>query len=253
MLENSKKKTFIVGFQGGQGTGKSTLCRFLKKMLDKEGYKTLIFSLDDFYLSYADRVKLKKRYPGNELYLKRGLPGTHRVRFLEQTLNNIQKGRRFVLPMFDKSLKNAEGDISKEVMFNKKFDFVLFEGWCLGLPETNLKELKEICHKNKISLKFKDDDLKTVISKINDYHRLWKYLDYLVTLKPDSADLHKKWRLQQEKELKKETGIGMTKAQIDSFVEMFLPFTYLCYEKINPEAKVFIDKRQYYYKVSFRK
>lgn len=124
-------------------------------------------------------------------------------------------------------------------------DFVLFEGWCLGLPVVDVKELKKICEKDKINMKRLDPELKhasVVLKFTKKYQPLWKFLDHLVMLKPSSSDLHLKWRLQQEKELKLKKGSGMSKEQVRKFVEPYLPFTYVCYEKVKADAKILIDE-----------
>jgi len=50
-------------------------------------------------------------------------------------------------------LKQGYGDISpNSIMVDEPLDFVLFEGWCLGLPTFSSAELKHICQKYRIDL-----------------------------------------------------------------------------------------------------
>lgn len=247
-------KTQIIGIQGGQGTGKTTLVHFLEHGLRQSGYRVISFSIDDFYTSYAARKRLAKKYPENKFYqISRGLPGTHRVNDLLKVLKSLQAGKPTTLPVFDKSLHQAAGDISKKtISVTKRQDFVLFEGWCVGIPLVSSAAFIRYCQKGGILLKKIDPllvDHKVVLQFIKEYQPLWKYLHYLVILQPTSLELHKKWRLQQERELKQKTGKGMTKKEIGEFVEPYLPFTYLCYEKMKPNVKILVNERHKFYKM----
>ena len=236
-----KNKTAIIGIQGGQGTGKTTLSRFLQQQLRHKGYKVESFSIDDFYTPYQERQQLTKKYRNNPFYqIPRGMPGTHRVKELLQTLQKIKTGKSFIIPVFDKSLQNAQGDIAGERIVTKKIDFILFEGWCVGLPIVSIKELKRICRKNKISL---PAGYEIVLQFLKSYQPLWKYIEYMIMLKPTSSKLHQQWRLQQEKELKQKTGEGMNKKEIAHFVNIYLPLTYAGYEKIQADAVLMINKK----------
>lgn len=246
----------IIGLQGGQGTGKTTLAKYLREQLQNKGFKVEVFSLDDFYKSAAERKQLAKRYPDNPYYqIPRGLPGTHRIKYLLSVLKKIKQGKPTEIPVFDKSLHGAYGEIAENRKIGK-LDFVIMEGWCLGIPPVSVKQLVQICTKNKIPLKNIDPTLEhsaTILTQIRSYQQLWKYLNFFIMLKPDSPDLHQRWRWQQERELKKKTGKGMSKKEIQRFVGLFLPFTYVGYEKIKPQVKIRINKRHEFYKIGFGK
>ena len=255
MLKQRKKgKTLVVGIQGGQGTGKTTLVTFLQQELTKKGYKVQSFSIDDFYKPLKERQRLQKKYQGNPFYqISRGMPGTHRVNYLHETLRNIKAGKDFEIPIFDKSLHQAQGDVvNKTIKVHGRQDFVLFEGWCLGLPAVSLLELEKICTKNRINIRKLDPTLaysKVILEHTKEYQPLRKFIDLMVMLTPDSSVLHKQWRSQQEQELKQRTGKGMTKKEIERFVELFLPLTYVCYEKIHPDITIYIDKNHTFYRM----
>ena len=52
-------RAIVVGVNGGQGSGKTTLCRFLEECLFPElGLSAVTVALDDFYLPKADRAAL---------------------------------------------------------------------------------------------------------------------------------------------------------------------------------------------------
>jgi len=254
LSRHRKGKTKIIGIQGGQGTGKTTVAELFTKCLQYLQYEVQYFSIEDFYKTYQERQKIRTKFKGNPYYeISRGMPGTHRVKELKKTLGLIRKGKPFTLPVFDKSLHHAQGDVSrKTIKVNKKQDFVFFEGWCVGIPPVSSKEFLEISKKNDIDLVRMDQNLnshKAILKEIQKYKPLWKNLDYLVMLQPISSDLHKRWRYKQERKLKERKGRGMSNKEIKHFVEPFLPFTYVCYEKIHPDARIMIKGNQVYFKL----
>ena len=250
--KHKNHKTTIVGIQGGIGTGKTTLVNFLKEILKQMGYKVQSFSIDDFYKTRKERLELSRKFRQNPFYqISRGLPGTHRVNRLLDTLQRIKKGKNFNIPIFDKSLYNAYGDVlNRKIKIKKKLDFVLFEGWCIGIPYTSIYELSAILNKYKIkNLDYKPEHAKIVLKYVKSYQKLWKYLDCIIMLMPKNPELHKKWRYQQELKLKKVTGKGMSKKEINRFVRPYIPFTYLCYEKIKPDIKIELDEKHRFIKL----
>ncbi|MDP3698858.1 MAG: hypothetical protein Q8R47_04680 [Nanoarchaeota archaeon] len=253
-----KGKTTIVGIQGGQGTGKTTMVQFLERQLQKKGFRVQSFSLDDYYKTYEERKKLQQKYPSNPFYqISRGLPGTHRVKFLLETLQKAKAGKDFEIPFFDKSLYGGKGDVlAKTRKVKGRQDFVILEGWCVGMPELSSSKLMEICKRNGIDIKKIDpklQDHKVVLGFVREYQPVWKLLDYQIMLKADSPEVHKKWRLLQETRLKEKKGQGMSKQEVHTFVEPFLPFTYVCYDLIKPDVKVLIDEQHNFYGIRFRK
>ena len=251
--KHRKGKTLIVGIQGGQGTGKTTLSNFIQEILVKSGYTVQAFSIDDFYETAAARRKLAQKYAGNTFYqISRGMPGTHRVKELLKTLQNIRNGKPFSIPVFDKSLHDAYGDIAGRKKVNQKPDIVLFEGWCVGIPAVSSKELIRICQLNKIDLQKVDPHLmyhKPVLEFIPQYRPLWTFINYCIMLKPTSAEVHKKWRLQQERELQMKKGSGMSASAVSHFVDEYLPFTYVCYEKIKADTTIYLNENHRIYRM----
>ncbi|KAK0637159.1 P-loop containing nucleoside triphosphate hydrolase protein [Bombardia bombarda] len=68
-------RPFIIGLNGVQGVGKTTLVRALADALQgREGLQTLVVSIDDFYLTHADQLALAAAHPDNALVQYRGEP-----------------------------------------------------------------------------------------------------------------------------------------------------------------------------------
>ena len=245
-------KTLVVGIQGGQGTGKTTLVRLLEEILHSAGYAAVSFSLDDFYTPWKERRALQQKYPHNPFYhISRGLPGTHRVQLLKKVLGALKRGKNAEIPRFDKSLHQGAGDVlKKKRKIRERQDFVLFEGWCVGIPPLSASELQRICRKQGIPLDHMDPTGKhqqVVLRFLKHYQPAWAQMDRLIQLQPDSSGFHLQWRLQQEKELREKKRGGMSPQEVKRFTEPYLPFTYACYEKVKPDVKILINKEHTLY------
>jgi D-glycerate 3-kinase len=245
-------ETVIVGIQGGQGTGKTTLAKYLATRLSKKGSRVVSFSIDDFYTTYKARKRLSEKHSDNPFYrLPRGMPGTHRTSALHAALSCLKNGTDVDLPVFDKSLHHGHGDRADRVVTVRgKQDVVLFEGWCIGMPEVTLDELIQACGRQRLSDLAPlpaSEHLDAVLFHLDKYQRLWRLIDFLVTLVPDSLALHERWRLAQEKDLIARTGAGMSEEAVRTMVRRFLPFTCLCNDKIVPDLRIRIDKQHAFY------
>ena len=133
-------KTLFIGVNGCQGSGKSTLTAFLTDYLtDKYRFNIVNLSLDDFYLSKEARVKLSQTI--HPLFSTRGVPGTHDIKLLTETLAQLKKSPAGVkLSKFNK----ATDDLYPESQWQsapESIDIVLFEGWCWGAQAQTNTEL----------------------------------------------------------------------------------------------------------------
>ena len=89
-IYNKDKKIKIIGLSGGQGAGKSTITGILKIILKKKYNLNLCcFSIDDFYKTKAERLKMAKKV--HPLFLTRGVPGTHDVALINKTIKKLKK------------------------------------------------------------------------------------------------------------------------------------------------------------------
>lgn len=116
----------LIGVAGAQGSGKTTLAKAAAQRLGG-----VALSLDDVYLTRADRVRLAAST--HPLLAVRGPPGSHDLDLAEAILDDLLAGRPAMLPRFDKL---ADDRIEPEP-FGGGARLVLMDGWCLGAtPQT---------------------------------------------------------------------------------------------------------------------
>ncbi len=111
----------LVGISGAQGSGKSTLCEFLKIILDSYfSLRTAIFSIDDLYKTREERTSLAQTV--HPLLKTRGVPGTHDVDMglkLINDLKNLSGSQSLAIPRFDKALDDRQSKRKMACMFRK--------------------------------------------------------------------------------------------------------------------------------------
>src|ERR1700743_3163225 len=96
-------KPFILGLSGLQGSGKSTLAAALIDAARERGWSAVTLSLDDVYLTRAERESLGGEV--HPLLRTRGVPGTHDLALLASTLDALDKAgpeRPGAIPRLDK-------------------------------------------------------------------------------------------------------------------------------------------------------
>lgn len=237
--------TEVDGFHGGQGAGKTTLSEYCRDIAQEIGFTALAVSIDDFYETRDFRLELSKKMEGNPFYqISRGMPGTHRLDYLKEVLREAKAGRKFYVPRFDKSLFDGYGDVLCDLPVGERLDFFFLDGWNVGMPSAGLSELAEACRKNGVDLEKIDPGARhcgKVLEYAKMYEPVWSELDRLVELRPDSIELHQKWRWDQEEKLIKKAGSGMTREQVRGFVDMYQPFVALCRERMEPDVRINID------------
>ncbi len=202
-LKSRRKGPLVVGINGAQGAGKSTLFNLLEVTLSAGfGQRVVGFSLDDIYKTRASRQRLAAEV--HPLLATRGVPGTHDVELgisLIEQLRNAGEGAVVKIPVFDKSID----DRCPERVWQEwlgPVDIVVLDGWCLGAEPQAEDELIEPVNEleanedaDALWRSYVNDQLK------GDYQRLFGMVDQLIMLKVPSMDSVFEWRTLQEKKL----------------------------------------------------
>lgn len=134
---------FVVSVSGLPGTGKSTLVTVLLRLLASQGLHAVGFSLDDLYLSPAERAELGRKV--HPLFIHRGVPGTHDVvrgLALVRRLFEASAGEVIALPRFDK-LADSPFPESEWPRCVGRPDVLLLDGWFWGAVPGHPAELEE--------------------------------------------------------------------------------------------------------------
>lgn len=203
--------TRLAGVAGGQGAGKSTLGWLLTSAGAFHGQRVAVLSIDDFYLTKAERERLATDV--HPLFGTRGPPGTHAIRLLLETLEALMSGGDVAVPRFDKGIDDRSG----EVTVAGPVDVVVLEGWCVGAPPRPGSESLAPIN----ALERESDPGGAWRNAIDDalrgpYAELNAALDAVVYLKVPDLDAVRRWRLQQERE--RPEAQRMTAAEVAHFV-----------------------------------
>lgn len=191
----------VVGVNGAQGTGKSTLSKVVAVALEQEfGIRVAVISIDDIYHTKSKRHKLAEET--HPLLLTRGVPGTHDTDLGLQVLNNLKARRPVSIPSFDKSTDDRRPQDEWEDC-SEPVDVILFEGWCIGAMA---QDTEALAHPINSLEQMEDSDARwrTYVNQqlAGTYVPLFDLLDRLVILKaPDFECVHH-WRGKQEQKLR---------------------------------------------------
>ena len=242
-----KKKPFFVGLAGGQGTGKTTISSLIKIILIKY-FKLKVFriSIDDFYKTRKERMKLSKRV--HPMLLTRGVPGTHDINMMLDFFkkSKAKKFKNMKLPNFNKAIDDRFPR-NKWNTINKRPDVIIFEGWCVGARAETDKTLKK-----SINSMEKANDHKLVWRKyVNQqlktkYKKLYSQLNCMIYLKAKNFSLLQKWRLKQEHKLwlktKKKGGHKiMSKADVINFMQTYQRITQNMFKHMPKYASIILN------------
>ncbi len=196
-------KTLIVGVQGCQGSGKSTLSVFLQRILEQQfNLSTAVLSIDDFYRTKEERLALSKAI--HPLLKTRGVPGTHDINLVHETIENLKtltKGSHATVPRFDKAM-DERATYDQWDCVKGPVQVIILEGWCVGLSPQSDEALQNDTNQ----LESEEDPQHIWRQYVNealkqDYATLFDQLDLLIVLQAPSFKSVYQWRLLQEKKL----------------------------------------------------
>lgn len=195
---------WLSGLSGLQGSGKSTLAAQLVAAARRNDIAALALSIDDFYLGRAARARLARDV--HPLLATRGVPGTHDVQLLHDTLDALHSAtpaRPARVPRFDKG-RDTRLPPSRWTRVTAVPRLIVLEGWCVGVPPQTAAALRTPVNRLE-----RDEDrdgrwrgwVNTQLAR--DYVPLWRRLDWLVMLEAPAYDVVRRWRDQQERALRR--------------------------------------------------
>ncbi|KKO99222.1 hypothetical protein THAR02_08676 [Trichoderma harzianum] len=236
---NSKPpRPLIIGLNGLQGVGKSTLVVPLAEALNREGIPTLVCSIDDFYLTHEQQLALARENPDNALWQVRGEPGTHDIPLLKSVFSSLLTHAPTSLPQYDKALFSGQGDRlppSTWIPINQEqqqppqtpFQVVILEGWCIGFRPISPEAVaakhsapSRTLHQHKL------EHLLAINEKLGEYDDVTRLFDAFLHIDSENTEYVYDWRLEQEEHLRLTRGdpnAGMTKEQVVKFVDAYYP------------------------------
>lgn len=224
-LASETEKTLFVGINGCQGSGKTTLADYLVWQLNKTKLNAISCSLDDFYLDTKKRILLADTV--HPLLKTRGVPGTHNIALLKQTMANFTKHKvNWKLSKFSKVDDNPLPEHLWPIITDK-LNIVIIEGWCWGVPAQTesaltiaVNDFEKTQDNSGEWRNYVNQQLKT------HYQQLFKQMDLTVMLKAPSFECVYQWRLEQERKLSQTNqGLVMNENDIAQFIQYFQRLT----------------------------
>lgn len=200
----------LIGLGGAQGSGKTHHARAFAHAHPRVAH----FSLDDIYLTRAERRKLAETTP---LLATRGPPGTHNLALGLRTIERLRRTKdsdATPIPAFDKARDDREIE-TLWPRFTGRPDAILFDGWCVGAtsvpdgPPLNALEANE------------DADAswrRETARALAAYQPFFASFDEIVYLQAPNFEIVRRWRGEQEENM---LGRPMTEAEntaMDRFI-----------------------------------
>lgn len=234
------QKTYIIGINGCQGSGKSTLADYLCTVVaEKYHLATVALSLDDFYLTKAERIELARKI--HPLLAQRGVPGTHDVNLAIDTISSLASGNKALITRFDKSMDDRVPEANSETITGH-IGLVVIEGWCFGAkPQAPNSLIEPVNHLERLE----DPDgvyrdyVNTALA--TQYPQLFELVDSTAMLRAPSFKTVFEWRLEQEQKLIEKlrstktdpaSVSTMSDQEIRRFIQNFQRITEHCLEEM---------------------
>ncbi|KAJ6782280.1 hypothetical protein PWT90_00603 [Aphanocladium album] len=224
----------VIGLNGIQGAGKTTLVAALTTALEGKNVHAVVCSIDDFYLTHDDQTALAAQHPDNALVQHRGEPGTHDIALAVQVFCQLMQGLPAKIPQYDKAAFQGQGDRLPEsawVPVNQPgqtyVDVVMLEGWSVGFRPISDEEVEQRWKAPSRTLQsHKLEHLLFVNQNLRAYDTLTSLFDLFIQIDSEDTEYVYIWRAEQEEHLrliKGDSNAGMTKEQVVHFVDGYYP------------------------------
>ncbi len=203
-LHGELGRPVLIGLSGAQGSGKSTTAARLAERLRAEGLSVAVLSIDDVYLTRAERERLATDV--HPLLATRGVPGTHDLDLAQASISSLFQADADALtplPRFDKTRDDRapEGDWP---VHRGGADVVLLEGWCIGArpqPPSDLSGPINLLEQAEDA----DGTWRAYVNRALEgpYRELFDALDLCILLRAPSFERVFAWRSEQERRLER--------------------------------------------------
>lgn len=230
LLQQSSRRArpYMIGLNGCQGSGKTTLAKLLIQFFQHQGKQALSLSLDDFYLTRAERQSLAENI--HPLLATRGVPGTHDTGLLMSSLKRLEEQHTgFQIPTFNKATDDRHLPAQWHLI-DDPVDIVVFEGWCWGTTHQTRQQLQSPV--NELETRrdadgrwrhYVNEQLKT------RYEPLYSLMNCWLMLEAPGFDCVYSWRLEQEQKLAQTSANTpnkvMTTDEIAEFIQYYQRLT----------------------------
>ncbi len=245
--QRGAQRTILVGLNGCQGSGKSTLVDYLVgELAHTHGLASVALSLDDFYRTREERGRLATTV--HPLLATRGVPGTHDIELLQRTLDALQAAGDgdVAIPRFDKARDDRRPPADWDPV-NLPVQLVLLEGWCLGARAQEAAALAAPIN----SLEQDEDADGRWRRYVNDalageYQVLHRRVDYWVMLRAPSFACVRDWRREQEDKLRATLAPGATDKTMDDaalarFIQHYQRLTEHCLQSLPAQVDELLE------------
>ena len=244
ILDKKTDQPLFISINGAQGTGKSTLTHFLKYLIEAEtGYSVANISLDDFYSTRIEREKLANAQ--HPLLLTRGVPGTHDIQLMENTISKLLHGKKCLIPRFNKAIDDRYTE-DQWTSSNKTTDIVLFEGWCNHSPVQREEELMTAVNQLEVTEDSEGIWRHFANEQLKYYHKkIYNHADMSIILKAPDFEKIYEWRSLQEDKLREsskatEQSHIMSQNQLNRFIQHYERITRHTLQNLPSTADVVI-------------
>jgi D-glycerate 3-kinase len=210
----------VVGFTGAQGSGKSAGAGGLALLLRRRSLTVAVLSIDDLYLTKAERQRLAARV--HPLLATRGVPGTHDVAIGIEVIDALGRPGKVAVPRFDKGADDRRDPADWDEV-EGPVDVVLFEGWCVGARPQAAAALTEPVNELE---RTRDSDgvwrRYANAALAGPYQDLFGRIGFQALLRAPGFEVVLGWRLEQEHKLRQlHPGQGQNDDQIRTFIQYY--------------------------------
>ncbi|EHK21350.1 uncharacterized protein TRIVIDRAFT_51992 [Trichoderma virens Gv29-8] len=233
---NPPPPPLIIGLNGLQGVGKSTLVGPLAEALERKGIPTLVCSIDDFYLTHEQQLALARENPENALWQVRGEPGTHDIPLLKSVFSSLLTHTPTSIPQYDKALFSGQGgrlpastwkQVNQQQPPQNPLQVVILEGWCIGFRPISPEAIAaKHSAPSRTLQQHRLEHLLAINEKLGEYDDVTHLFDAFLHIDSEDTEYVYGWRQEQEDYLRLARGdpnAGMTKEQVVKFVDAYYP------------------------------